>query len=350
MGGGESKPKVEERKEKEKEKEIEEEEEKEVTLGEGAWGKTYRKGIHVIKRFKYDSNDNDFVKEMAFYGWINTLSPDEQKYFSRLIKYSIYWDPIFEHAPKNIDLFNEEYKQKIVERNKSKWTVDLYIEYKGRKIDPSIFYTLSSSEKYKLLLQLLKIIRILKKNHVFHEDIHPGNIVIDDTTGNIALIDYGVTFLEGQRSTEIEARNEMLCQVTSEMANLDAFFSAFEKEIKKNPDKKRFDENTDFFPFLIKHAERVKEMVEYLDEFASKNNYTRTIHNDEKNIDEIHPTIFDVGDNLLRVMHPDLYLELYDLPTPLPPPYFGLDDLKIVYDNWNDIDKIISLFESKARE
>ena len=49
-------------------------------------------------------------------------------------------------------------------------------------------------------------------------------------------------------------------------------------------------------------------------------------------------------------MYPDLYLKLYDLPSPLSPPYFGLDDLKIVYDNWNDIDKIISLFESKARE
>ena len=208
----------------------EEEEEKEEELGEGDFGKTFKKGNKIIKRFKYDDEDNDLNKELIFYGWINSLKPEEQKHFSKLIEYKIYADTSFSHIPKT-RMLDPDYQKKVEERNKKMWTVDLIIENKGRKIEPSKFNELTDIRKYKMLLQLLNIVRIMKKHNVCHEDIHPGNLVFDDKTSTLALIDYGITFLKGQRSVEIEARNEMLVQVTNMMVNLDAVFicSRYEK-------------------------------------------------------------------------------------------------------------------------
>ena len=343
MGGGESKSK-EETPIKTTENEME------VYLSEGAWGKTYRKGKHVIKRLKYDENDEDIKREIAFLKWVETLKSNEQIYFSRMIKHEIYEDTTFIHLSKEFEMYSPEIKAKMLERNKRNKTLDIVIEYKGRKIEPSKFSGLSTRDKYKMLLQLLNIIRIMRKSNVYHEDIHEGNILIDDETGNIALIDYGTTFFKGQRSSEIEGRNEMMVQVTSVMSNFGSFLSVLDRDRKINPHKPSLNPDTDFYPFLEKHKETVHDLISYVKEFARKNYYTMTITNTEKNIIEIHPTIFAVSDNLLRISHPNLYLQLYDLQSNVPPPYFGLDDLKIVYDNWNDIDKIISLFESKARE
>ena len=348
MGGSGSKPKVEEKKEEKKE-EKDYEKEEEVPLGEGVYGKTYRKGKYVIKRFKYDVNDDDFMNEMKFYGWINTLKPDEQKHFCRLISYKIYFDTSFRHTAKNIDKFFGSYRKKLEDRNNSKWTVDLTLEYKGRKVSEANFNDLQPKEKYNMLLKLLHIVKILKINHVFHYDIRPNNLVIDDSTMTLALIDYGVTFFEGERSEETEAENEMLLQVAMLMVNHYALFPALDKAKEEDSRRRDFDEVTDFLPFLQSH-EKTKDVLHYLTEFAKINKYPLTRYYTESKSTGITFKYDYAGDNLLRVSHPDLYLQLYNLKTSLPPPYFGLDDLKIVYDNWNDIDKIISLFESKARE
>ena len=66
MGGGESKSKV-ETPIKTTENEME------VYLSEGAWGKTYRKGKYVIKRLKYDENDEDIKREIAFLKWVENF-------------------------------------------------------------------------------------------------------------------------------------------------------------------------------------------------------------------------------------------------------------------------------------
>lgn len=321
--------------------------EQEVYLGEGAFGVTFRKGDHIIKRMKYDRNDHDFHNEMVFYGWVNSLPPHEQKHFCRLLSHKIYYDTSFSHVPSNKTVA-EMHKKRIEQRNRSTWTVDLVIEDKGRKIEPSAFVALSPAAKYGFLLQLLEIVSIMKKHHVFHEDIQRGNILFDDRTQTLALIDYGVTFLQGQRPSEYETRNEMMMQVTSLMVNFEAAVSAFERPVVLAPGEKEFDRDADFYRFLQSHKE-TQIIHHYLLLFASTYGYE--LHITARNgAVEVHPTLYGVGDNLLRVARPDFYLKMYNLKTDLAPPFYGLDDVKYIFDNWNRLDRIILFFQNKMAE
>jgi serine/threonine protein kinase len=321
-------------------------EEKEIPLGEGSFGKTFLKQGTVIKRMKYDYQDNDFVNEMAFYGWINSLMPDEQKHFCRLSTYRLYIDSSFVHIPKNLHRFDEREKQ-VLGRNDSKWTIDLVLEYKGCPVDLREFATFSAPDKYKMLVQVLNIVRIMKKHKVSHEDMDIHNFVYDEKTSVLALIDYGVTFFDGQRPADTEACNEMMVQVTNMMVNVYAAFEAVERADMADVTRQRFNPDTRFLPFLEKHEE-ANDMFDYLKQFSQTNKYPLTITGGEDNAVRIHPTVYGVGDNLLRVSHPSLYLELYGLTEPIEPPYFSVEDVKIIYDNWNDIDRIIEIFTNKS--
>ena len=107
-----------------------------------------------------------------------------------------------------------------------------------------------------------------------------------------------------------------------------------------------FDPDLQFVMFLETHESEAEDVVTYLDQFSEKYKYPKTIKNKEGET-IVHPTYFGVGDNLLRVSHPALYLKMYGLDA-LDPPYFGIDDIKIIYDNWNNIDNIIKEFQQKV--
>jgi serine/threonine protein kinase len=325
----------------------EQDQEKEVYLDEGAFGVTYTKGDTIVKRLKYDPSGNDFKMEMTFYGWINSLPPAEQKHFCRLLEYKVYANSSFVHTPRNRNI-GPFHKQMLEERNKSIWTVDFVLENKGRKVDPEKFHKLPQSTKYELLLQLLTIVGIMKRHHVFHEDIHLGNLLFDDKTRTLALIDYGVTALQGQRPVEIEDRNEMLVQVTSLMVNLPAAVAAFDIPVVLGPGETDFDRDRDFYNFLKNNIETVA-LYEYLEEFAAINKYQMTI-NGPDGTTEVHPTVYGVGDNMLRVYQPVLYLKMYKLRDKLAPPYFGTDDVREIFDNWTNFDRIVQYFHKKVLE
>ena len=319
MGGNNSTEKP-----KEEAKKVEEDE---MTLiGEGTFGKVYKKGKNVIKRFKFDDGRSDFLKELTFYGWINSLDKSKQTHFSKLITYSIYYDTKFKHIPLYYHEMDSETQRMIDKSNDSLWTVDLVLENKGRPLNASIIATLDKKQRYKFLLQALEIVKIMKESHVFHEDIYPPNFVIDESTGIISLIDYGVTFLEGQRSDERENSNTMLRQITNMMVNFAAVMNAVAD--RRNIDPKYRDPTPlETIQFTQKHAE---DIYDYTIAFLTKHNYKRDSFISQA-----------IGDNLLRVMYPKLHLQLYKLKEELQPSFFNEIDLKIVYDNWNDIDVII---------
>ena len=148
---------------------------------------------------------------------------------------------------------------------------------------------------YKFLLQALEIVKIMKESHVFHEDIYPPNFVIDESTGIISLIDYGVTFLEGQRSDERENSNTMLRQITNMMVNFAAVMNAVAD--RRNIDPKYRDPTPlETIQFTQKHAE---DIYDYTIAFLTKHNYKRDSFISQA-----------IGDNLLRVMYPKLHLQL----------------------------------------
>jgi RIO-like serine/threonine protein kinase len=73
---------------------------------------------------------------------------------------------------KNLNLWAQEIQDMIIKKNKSKWTADIVMEYKGRKLDPQKFNSMDQTQKYEMLLKLLNIIKIMKDHHVVHGDLH----------------------------------------------------------------------------------------------------------------------------------------------------------------------------------
>ena len=305
-------------------------EEKEIPVGEGTFGKVFKKGKYIIKRFKYDESRNDFLKELTFYGWINSLkNENEQSHFCKLITHSVYYDETFYHIPEYFEEMDDESKKMIEKSNKSKWTVDLVLEYKGRPLKAKNIESLSLKEKYEKLIQILIIVEIMKRNHVFHEDIYPPNFVINEDNGQISLIDYGVTFLEGQRSVDKENSNTMLRQISNIMANFAAVIDAVaDTQNLDNSYKPPTPKQT--IEFLKKNDTII---YNYTISFIEKYGYSSDSFAAQA-----------VGDNLLRVKNPDLHLKMYGLEKKLSAPFFDENDLYIIYDNWQDINFIINKF------
>ncbi|MCS5710929.1 protein kinase domain-containing protein [Candidatus Berkiella aquae] len=63
------------------------------------------------------------------------------------------------------------------------------------------YHPLTANEEIELATNFLKALEGLKKNNIKHNDLHPGNIIIDPISMKVSFIDYG-------RAEELELTNE----------------------------------------------------------------------------------------------------------------------------------------------
>jgi hypothetical protein len=131
----------------------------------------------------------------------------------------------------------------------------------------------------------------------------------------LAVIDYGVTFLEGERPEEIEREGDMCGAVASMMINTGAIVSAIEEQVKiyeyyKPPEK---DEVLKFIETDLSVSDTHKLLKEFSDKHRIPFRGT-----DGK----IKDVIFWVADSLIRLMHDDIYRKLLKLTVSLDPPFF----------------------------
>ena len=139
-------------------------------------------------------------REINFNKFVNKLPISSKKYFMEMYHYKIN-KCNYEHKPAYID---PDLKKDLIERNKSKFCMDIFLEYKGNTLYKLLKKGLSIKEKYCLIIQVLHAIDIMKSNDYLHRDIHQGNITYNKTINPIkinnkilnckyqySLIDYG---------------------------------------------------------------------------------------------------------------------------------------------------------------
>ena len=90
----------------------------------------------------------------------------------------------YKHQPKYIDPL---IKKDLENRNKSKYCLDMIIEYKGKTITDLIKKGISLKERYCLIIQLLYALEIIRQNGYMHQDIHQGNITYNKLDKNIKI-------------------------------------------------------------------------------------------------------------------------------------------------------------------
>ena len=154
-------------------------------------------------------------REIDFNKFVNKLSKSKQKYFMKMYDYKIN-ECDYQHKPKVLYI-NPMMKKDLIARNKSKYCLDIVIEYKGNTIYNLIKNGLPVKEKYCLIIQVLYALDIMHSNKYLHQDIHQGNITYEKANNPIkvygktlpceyqySLIDYGATLHKKFNETKDE--------------------------------------------------------------------------------------------------------------------------------------------------
>ncbi len=145
-------------------------------IGKGVYGTTYRveynDKIYALKKqkileknMKRNLNSNIW-RELEFYKWIDKLDKRDRIFFMRLYQH------FFEENCKLEQKRNFKTKE-LKELDKSKHCINLVLDLKEGTLDK---IHLNETEKKSLLIQILYIIYLLRKDNWMHRDIHPGNI------------------------------------------------------------------------------------------------------------------------------------------------------------------------------
>lgn len=135
----------------------------------------------ILKKSKLFNSDIDniyatYKREIAFFELIDTLG-EEQKYFTRLLKYNITDEQI-----KIDKLENEALKR-------SRLVLNQYITYAGDKLlENRTPNHIIRTEYKKFISEVYLALNIMDKNGWYHGDIHLNNIMRGP--GNYIIIDY----------------------------------------------------------------------------------------------------------------------------------------------------------------
>jgi serine/threonine protein kinase len=148
-------------------------------LGHGTYGTTYeveynneRFALKKQKVLEKDINnkESNIWKELKFYKWIEKLDKNDKKFFMRLHKWNF----------DNSCTLNQQrtiHNDYLKELDKSKHCMNLLLDLKEGNLNQlNLNLNLNYDEKKSLLIQILYIIYLLRKDKWIHGDIHPANI------------------------------------------------------------------------------------------------------------------------------------------------------------------------------
>ncbi len=164
-------------------------------------GQIYSQKIqHILENQKEQNLKYSIWREIDLYKYIKTLDNEDKKFFISLYDYKIY--------------DNCEHKQIrpyaitpiIKELDNSKWCITHIIDYKGDKNLEDFLGENKITEKmvYSFCLQICKMIQILYNGGYSHNDLHPGNIMINKTNDEyFNFMDKKISY-EGYQLTAID--------------------------------------------------------------------------------------------------------------------------------------------------
>lgn len=162
-------------------------------LGAGMFGTTYlvlynnnkyaMKIQHILPSHKNKSFTKSLWRELDLYKYINKLPPYEQIFFTKLYNFEIY--DKCDHTQKRPMKHNknDKFGKILTKLDNSTWCVRQLTEYKGHTTLEKYLQknTMTIKQTYSIILQICNIMFILYKGGYSHNDLHPGNIMINAT-------------------------------------------------------------------------------------------------------------------------------------------------------------------------
>lgn len=165
-------------------------------LGSGMLGTTYLakyrnktyalKIQHILEKDVPKNFKSELWRELDVYKYISKLSRTDKLFFTSLHGYDIYNQ--CEHIQKRpFDIDNADAKNEFIKRLKkldeSDWCVKYLMDYKGHMTLQNYLIKYKPSPKviYSVLSQICKIIYTLYLGGYSHNDLHPGNIMVNKT-------------------------------------------------------------------------------------------------------------------------------------------------------------------------
>ena len=138
--------------------------------------KQYALKIQHILSTKKDYN-NEMWREIDVFKYIDTLTKNEQLFFTKLYGYRIY-DNCKHKQIRTFKLTGQQI-EKFKKLDESNLCVEFLLEYKGKHTLRD--FLLKKKYTYSIILQIINIILILHKGGYSHNDLHYENIMIYKT-------------------------------------------------------------------------------------------------------------------------------------------------------------------------
>lgn len=121
---------------------------------------------------------------------LKTTSSDypDEKYLARMrASYSLLKEIKHKNIPQYLDLKAFNNRLVLVVENTGGKTLQRFLseeQLQSKGIDLELFFDIA--------LQLVDALEVLHKNHIIHKDINPSNIVINERSGDVQLIDFDI--------------------------------------------------------------------------------------------------------------------------------------------------------------
>ena len=212
-------------------------------IGKGVYGTTYEveynnkrfalKKQKILEKDMKKSLQSSVWRELEFYKWIDKLDKIDKVFFMRL------YDNFFEDNCKLNQVRNINSTSELRQRDKSKHCINLVLDLKDGTLNK---INLNLEQRRSLLIQILYIIYLLRKDNWMHRDIHPGNI----------------GYIKVDKDTQIEIKinnNKYKINTYGYIFSLIDYGSCINKKhIKKSSEKKEFNKcflmNFDLWCFI----------------------------------------------------------------------------------------------------
>lgn len=163
-------------------------------LGTGMFGTTYLaeyenksyalKIQHILEEDNKKDFKNEMWRELDLYSYIEKLDKNEQIFFTRLYGYEIFNKcKHIQKRPFKVNV-NNPFGKRLIKLDESDWCVKYLLDYKGDTTLSKFLKKNKPTQKQilSIMLQICKIIFILNQGGYSHNDLHPGNIMVNKTT------------------------------------------------------------------------------------------------------------------------------------------------------------------------
>lgn len=157
-------------------------------IGKGLYGTTYEveynnkrfalKKQKILEKDKKKNLSSSIWRELEFYKWVEKLDKRDKIFFMRL------YDNFLEDNCKLNQVINIKANSELRELDKSKYCINLILDLKDGTLNKIKLY---EEQKMSLMIQILYIIYLLRKDNWMHRDIHPGNIAYTKVDRNTQL-------------------------------------------------------------------------------------------------------------------------------------------------------------------